>query len=368
MKPQFNLQQRGIGHITPAQTLQHINEMINQPGPARTRTLFKKQTANKWIDEAKQRPIPKMLFDEFWFESELCILFAENGVGKSLLAVQIANSISLGKPVPGFKLEAESQPVLYFDFELTDKQFEGRYSVNYQNHYHFNSNLIRAEIDPDNTDYEEQGFTSFEDYLSHELEQDIIETGIRIIIIDNITYLKTETEKAKDALPLMKRLIDLKKKYKLSLLILAHTPKRDLSQPITRNHLQGSKHLSNLTDSIFTIGESVVDSKTRYLKQIKSRSSEVQYDSGNVIECRVHQPDNFVLFEFTGYGTEGYHLKAKSTQDKTELENNVEQLLATEPGITGYAIAKKLCTDESKFKSFQTKVNRIIKRLEDGNN
>jgi hypothetical protein len=166
----------------------------------------------------------------------------------------------------------------------------------------------------------------------------------------------------------MKRLIDLKKKYKLSLLILAHTPKRDLSQAITRNHLQGSKHLSNLTDSIFTIGESVVDSKTRYLKQIKARSSEVQYDGGNVIECRVHQPDNFVLFEFTGYGTEGYHLKAKSTDHKVELENNIEQLLATEPGITAYAIAKKLCTDESKLNSFQVKVARIVKQLQNDNN
>lgn len=366
MNPQFNLEKRGIGAVTPVQTITHVNDIINQTHPAGKR-LFKKQQASKWIEEAKHRPIPMMLFDEFWFEGELCILFAENGVGKSLLAVQIANSISLGCPIAGFKLQAAQQPVLYYDFELTDKQFEGRYSINYQNHYNFNNDLIRAEIDPDNTDYEEQGFDSFEDYLSHELEQDIIETSIRVIIIDNITYLKTETEKAKDALPLMKRLIDLKKKYKLSLLILAHTPKRDLSQPITRNHLQGSKHLSNLTDSIFTIGESQADSKTRYLKQIKARSSEVQYDGSNVIECRVHQPYNFVLFEFTGFGTESYHLKAKSGTDKSELENNITEILANEPDATAYAIAKKLCTDESKFKSFIVKVSRIMSRMEDSN-
>ncbi|SHL88852.1 AAA family ATPase [Mucilaginibacter sp. OK098] len=364
LKPEFNLEKRGIGSITPAVATQHVNDMIAMPTPVRHNRLFKKQPAQQWIEDAKGRPIPKMLFDAFWFEGELCILFAENGVGKSLLAVQIANSISLGLPIAGFKFEAAKQPVLYYDFELSDKQFEGRYSIDYKNHYIFNKDLIRAEIDADSTDYKKQGFDTFEDYLNDELEKDIIETGIKIIIIDNITYLKTETEQAKDALPLMKGLIELKKKYKLSIMILAHTPKRDLSQPITRNHLQGSKHLSNLTDSIFTIGESQVDSKARYLKQIKSRSSEMLYDSNNVVECRLHQPYNFVLFEFMGFGTENEHLKVKVKADKSELEDNITQLLAAEPGITVYAIAKKLCTDESKFRSFTIKVARIVKNMD----
>jgi RecA-family ATPase len=363
LKPEFNLEQRGIGAISPAETLNHVNQIITDKASTDD-GLFNIKLFSKWIDQAKQRPVPKMLFDEFWFEGEMCILFAENGVGKSLLAVQVANSIGLGQPIPGFKLDADKQPVLYFDFELTDKQFEGRYSINYNQHYLFNSNLHRAEINPDNVDYEEHGYASFEDYLSNELEKSIVDTGVKVVIIDNITYLKTETEKAKDALPLMKHLLQLKRKYKLSLLVLAHTPKRDLSQPITRNHLQGSKHLSNLTDSIFTIGESQVSSRTRYLKQIKVRSSEVKYDNQNVVVCRLHQPHNFVLFEFTGFGTESEHLKAKAETDKADLENNVTELLDAEPALTAYAIAKKLCTDDSKFKSLHVKVTRIMSRLE----
>ncbi|MDP9077834.1 MAG: AAA family ATPase [Bacteroidota bacterium] len=364
LKPQFNLQQRGIGSITPARAIEHVDDIINQtnPEPAGNR-LFEIKTANKWIEAAKHRPVPKMLFDEFWFEGELCILFAENGVGKSLLAVQVANSISLGCAITGFRLEAERQPVLYFDFELTEKQFEGRYSINYNNHYIFNDNLLRAEINPDSVDYEKVGFDSFEDFLSHQLEEDIIATGSKIIIIDNITYLKTETEKAKDALPLMKMLIQLKRKYNLSLMVLAHTPKRDLSQPITRNHLQGSKHLSNLTDSIFTIGESQQDSKTRYLKQIKARSAEVKYHGENVVVCRVSQPYNFVLFEFEGYGTERAHLKVPSEMDKSDFETSVIDLMTAEPGISAYAIAKKLCPAGGNFNSMQSKVNRVLKSL-----
>ena len=55
------------------------------------------------------------------------------------------------------------------------------------------------------------------------------------MIIDNLTYLKNETEKAKDALPLMKHLKALKRKYGLSILALAHTPKRDATKQLSRN-------------------------------------------------------------------------------------------------------------------------------------
>ena len=76
------------------------------------------------------------------------------------------------------------------------------------------------------------GVGTFEEFLNESIEQSIILHDAKVLIIDNLTYLKTETEKAKDALPLMKELKALKNKYGLSILALAHTPKRDLSKPI----------------------------------------------------------------------------------------------------------------------------------------
>ena len=204
--------------------------------------LFKVKSANKWIEQARARLIPKMLFGEFWFENELCILFADTNLGKSILAVQIGNSISKGECIPGFKFEAQQQPILYFDFELSDKQFENRYSIEYNQHYIFDNDFIRVEIDPDANIPDGD---TFENYLNISLERSIIETSSKILIIDNLTYLKNETEKSRDALPLMKYLKALKSKYDLSILVLAHTPKRDLSKPISRNDLAGSKMLIN---------------------------------------------------------------------------------------------------------------------------
>jgi len=327
--------------------------------------LFTVKTASRWIEQAKTRPIPKMLFGEFWFEGELCILFADTNLGKSILAVQIGNCVTKGEPIRGFKLETSKQSILYFDFELSDKQFENRYSKQFEQHYNFDNNFIRVEINPDAQIPETQ---TFEDYLNYSLERSIIDTGAKVLIIDNLTYLKSETEKAKDALPLMKHLKALKTKYGLSILALAHTPKRDLSKPITRNDLQGSKMLINFCDSSFSIGESSTDKNTRYLKQIKARNTEIIYDTENVCVCLIEKPSNFLRFDFLNFGTEREHLKQISESEKSELENSIKDLMQTEPGITAYAIAKRLCKDESKFNSFKVKVSRIVNKNSNSSN
>ncbi len=327
--------------------------------------LFTVMSANEWIEQAKTRPIPQMLFGEFWFEGELCILFADTNLGKSILAVQIGNSISKGEPIQGFRLEASQQKILYFDFELCDKQLENRYSINFKEHYEFNYNFKRVEINPDAV-IPETG--SFEDSLNQNLEQLLIETGAKILIIDNLTYLKSENEKARDALPLMKHLKALKNKYGLSILALAHTPKRDLSKPITRNDLQGSKMLINFCDSSFSIGESSNDKSTRYLKQIKARNTEIIYDAENVCTCNIAKEYNFLHFEFLNYGSEREHLRQISEVEKTELVKSISDILHVEPEITAYMIAKRLCQDDTKFNSFKVKVSRIVKKISNTSN
>jgi hypothetical protein len=321
LNTKFEFDKFGIGvediKTEAEQLLRHSNEAKESKG------LFTVKPASRWIEQAQNRPIPKMLFGEFWFEGELCILFADTNLGKSILAVQIGNSISRGEQIGIFKLQTLKQPILYFDFELSEKQFENRYSINFEKHYSWDKNFERAEINPDAPIPDNQ---SFEDYLNYSLERSITETGAKVLIIDNLTYLKNETEKAKDALPLMKHLKSLKNKYGLSILALAHTPKRDLSKPITRNDLQGSKMLINFCDSSFAIGESHSDKSLRYLKQIKQRNTEQIYDAENVCVCQICKPSNFLQFEFINFGTEQEHLKQHTEKEKENLSEKVKEL------------------------------------------
>lgn len=285
--------------------------------------LLKVKPANAWIDDAKTRPVPRMLFDRLWYEGELCILFADTNLGKSILAVQIADSISRGKAIQGFRLESDPQPVIYLDFELSDKQFEARYSDNFTDHYRFADNLLRVEINPD---ADTPDNITFEEYLNASLEQAIADTGTKVLIVDNLTYLRQGTESAKDALPLMKSLKELKNRHGLSILALAHTPKRVLSNPLTRNDLQGSKMLINFCDSAFAIGESFRDKHLRYIKQIKQRNCESVFDAENIIVCEIEKPNNFLHFRFVEYGKERDHLRNFNEEERDNLINQVKQL------------------------------------------
>lgn len=309
--------------------------------------LFKVMTANEWLEQAKTTPIPEMLFGEFWHEGEISILFSDSNLGKSILSVQIADSISKGQPIHGFRLEANKQTVLYFDFELSAKQFEVRYSIKneaqkvFENHYSFDDNFKRIEI---NSDAEIPPESTFENYLNQSLEQSITETGAKILIIDNITYLKNETERSKDALPLMKYLKALKSKYGLSILALAHTPKRDLSRPITQNDLGGSKMLYNFIDSCFAIGQSNTDKNLRYIKQIKARNTAMIYDTENVVVCQIDKPYNFLAFEFMDFGAEREHLKQLTEKDH---ESKVSEALELKKqGLSNVQIAKQFGVSE----------------------
>ncbi|HVS91116.1 MAG TPA: AAA family ATPase [Mucilaginibacter sp.] len=315
------------------------------------RGLFLIRPVKKWIDEAKNEPIPKMLFSEFWHEGELCILYSDTNLGKSVLAIQIGNSITSGTPIPGFRMSAHAQKVIYFDFEMSKKQLEVRYAADYTQHYEFHPDFFRAVIDPDFDMPEDSA--GYEQYMAESLESAVVSCGAKVLIIDNLTYLRNETEKAHSALPLMKQLKRLKTKYRLSILALAHTPKRDKSKPITRNDLHGSKMLINFSDSAFAIGENPKDKDVRYLKQIKQRNTGEMYGSENVCVCVVNKPHNFLQYEFTGFGREWDHLKEPQEGSPDHVLEKVREL--HDAGMTQREIASELTISAAK-------VNRLLKK------
>ena len=57
----------------------------------RTYGAFYLKTANKAMEDASKLPDPCALFDVFWSEGEICILFGDTNTGKSALATQVAN-------------------------------------------------------------------------------------------------------------------------------------------------------------------------------------------------------------------------------------------------------------------------------------
>jgi RecA-family ATPase len=339
------------GTITPKQT-KTLNNLLRSPADSEDAFIIK--PAAEFLQAPDNRADDGMLFGDFWYEGELCILFADTNVGKSVLAVQIADALSRGEPVPRFTMKQEPATVLYFDFELNDRQFSKRYTSDLHGQYQFNENLHRVVFNPDAAGAHK--FDSYHAYINNALENMLITSQARIIIIDNITCLRSGTQAATTAISLMQNLQTLKNKYSLSVLVLAHTPKRNPAKPVTRNDLQGSKMLINFADSAFAIGESQLQADLRYLKQIKQRSGTQVYGANNVYLCQVMKPYNYLHFEFIGPANEADHLLHFTEQQRKSTEDRIMRLhqqglsfrqIATETGIA------------------YTKVFRLVKKLGD---
>jgi archaellum biogenesis ATPase FlaH len=303
------------------------------------------RTANKRNEDAKNQPDIQNLFGGIWQSGEAAFLFADTGVGKSLLSVQIADCLSRGKSITeSTKNECEPLKVLYNDYELSDRQFLKRYSNDEGKTYKFSDNFFI-----DNVDFTELFSKNPEKKFTHilfqKLRTDIEEIKAQVLIIDNITFLHTQsTQDQQASLDIMRYLTELKKEFNLSILILAHTPKKTENTPITISDLSGSKHLSNFADSVFCIGKSSKGTNRRYIKQIKpSRSSEMIYDYNNVIEFRLEKENDFLGFYHTGFGSEFENLSMAEDDPKLiaiSLKN-------TNPQLTIREIAEKVGASKS---------------------
>lgn len=255
--------------------------------------MLRTEPINATIQRTKALPPPEPLFYSLWNEGEVACLFADSNVGKSILALQIAETI------------AEKRPVVYYDFEMEDRQLTDRYSVEETSHV-FPDNLYRTSIIwSDETD------KSFEDALIRDIELNTLKHGANVLIIDNLTFMCLDSEKGDAAGRLMIKLIRLKRKYGWSILVISHTPKRDEKAPIEPRHLAGSKRIFNFADSVFAMGKSSQDKHFRYIIQLKDRLGEKEYDQDNVIVMELEKAEDGNLhYIFKGTDSERNQLYA----------------------------------------------------------
>lgn len=200
---------------------------------------------------------------------------------------------------------------------------------------------------------------NFEEAIIGSIEQMAVQTGCRIFIVDNLTYLCCAMEKGDAAGRLMIQLNNLKKRYELSILILAHTPKRSLNYPITSNDLAGSERLYNFFDSVFAIGKSAQDGSLRYVKQLKVRYGTYSYDADNVIIYEIEKVDCFLQFVHRGYSTEKEHLKQLGDEESTRRDSQILELSR---------MGKSLREIASQVGCGKSTVGRVIHRSKENEN
>jgi len=283
---------------------------------------------NDCLKKAKELPPLKVLFPNVVLEGDLCILFGQSGIGKTIFAMQIAREIA-----------AQGYRVLYIDFEMTLRQLVLRYEST-----DFPSTFFRAEIDKNNL---------IEDVLKG-IEQAALANYAEVVFIDNITALGQSLDKGSDAGTLMAALNTLKKQYNWTLVVLNHVPKAFCGAiPLSLSAIQGSAKLNQLVDDAIGIGQSSKDPSIVYVKQCKWRNGETILDPGHVaLYERGKNACGNLCFTFVDFGIESEHLMQENSSTRDALRAEVIDLLNS--GMTQQQVADKLHISQSK-------VSRLLK-------
>ncbi len=322
----------------------------------------------------------KNIFGDLLTEGDLTILFGRSNVGKSFLSYQIAEAVATGvnvlnimdiEPLRNYgetkhnnlNNETSAQKVLYVDFEATIEKDYIRYS---------NKDLRRANKEVLPFQFSSNFLTAFPNKLTivdnllfiDAIELEIIKTEVKVVIIDNLSAISQDNEKSGQAVKLMNRIKDLQRKHKLSMLLMAHTPKIFSGEPIISNNLQGSSNLFNLADSVFAINTTTTDDSIRYIKQLKSRYNEIIYNQDNVIAVKFDlRMDGLKGFSFLGYESESELLKSMDKATKQDEDREIISLVKNF-NYTASLIAEELKPKFAPDTELSTYYQRIKKRIQ----
>ena len=299
------------------------------PGAAQQQgrdSFFNVSTLKEDLEKGRKMDPPKELIPHILVEQETTILFSGPGVGKTVLAIQIA-----------IKLAEQGMRVLYVNFELSKQQLALRYP-----NKDCPDTLYHASID-----YIKMHDVTDQSMILSEIERMALELNIEVIIIDNFTNLCINSKEAAEAGKNMQQLVAMRMTHKCTMLILVHVPKRKPGDPLTIDDLAGSKLLSNIADNVIGFNKSRKDKNMRYLIQLKYRSLPIELDFKNVQELTLTSSDEWLPFEYGGYDEERAHLP-RSRDEKAELERDIVKELKQPNGLSYRDIADKLGTSSSK--------------------
>lgn len=286
---------------------------------------------------------PKRLWGDYWFENEICLLFSDSNTGKSTLSMDIAVAVAGGNNYLGDNFRSEVKGninVIYFDLEHTDLQFYNKYHA-----LDLNLNIKRVSID----------YTEFAKLEVNEMLGTIksnLEIGMHnVVIIDPIGCSGVNIfshSKVADFIYELKNARELVEN--VSILLLAHTNKRNMKREITQNDLGGAKSLINYCDSAFALGESVKEPDLRYIKQIKARNVS-KYDLVAEV-CLVSEP--YPHFEMEEWNEESEHLQFGNKRSSKIDQNMKSTILLLYPNKSLRQIASQLNISKSS-------VQRVVK-------
>lgn len=201
------------------------------------------------LDYYETQPPLVSPYHGLFYNGELAVLFGAANVGKTSLALHILEYIAA----------RTKRLTMFYDIETSDRSFYARCMVGGAKHV-FPHNFRR--ISSQKRDMEAVASIA---NISSRLHPSII-------VVDNLTALRSEQEEAASAKELILSLKDIAHSTGTTILLLAHTTKNKEGQILRLSDIRGSGVIGDLVDSAFCVCRSRQGELTRVIKHVRSRN------------------------------------------------------------------------------------------------
>lgn len=252
------------------------------------------QKANDCIASVKHFKWPQRLFDEFWREGELALLFGPPGVGKSLFAVQLAEALARGRTIGMFRMQGYRRRTLYVDLVMSAAKFRLRYSnfplfvSGEARPYKFSESLFRARPGPDAA-------------IGAWLRKRIRDDRVGVVIIDDLAALRLTGDGTAESLRVMRELKEIVDEQGISMLVLASSRPPAKGALVEESNLRRTQAVCEVADNVFAIGNHPQKAGRRYFIQTRSRHFKAVWNEANAPVCQIGLEDDVLLsFIFEG--------------------------------------------------------------------
>jgi len=247
------------------------------------------RTAHDRIISGIKAGRPQMVFDEFWREGELALMFGEAGTGKSLLAMQLADTLAAGGDIPWFRMDCPAGKTLYVDLSMSDRQFASRHS------YRGKRGEDRAWQVSKRLYCDRPGDES---ELIEWLERQIGAEKLKYVVIDDLSSIMRTCDGTRETVAVMRGLRRICGRFGVSILVVMQSEAPKVNAGVSERDLGRQRSLCRLADSVFGIGHHRTRAGYVYLAQTRSHSSRPIWTVHNSIPAKVTEYRGTAVLHF----------------------------------------------------------------------
>lgn len=219
----------------------------------------------------KFNKLPGSIVDSLLMEKDIMCLAGGTNVGKSVFGLQLTTSMAMGVPFMGHFNVPSPKRVLHAQFELKDESFTGMLQAT--SGHLLEKYPVEAPLFDQNctilSDGQRDNFTDKYDKIEANLQH----KDYDVVVIDNV-YCSTEKDLSKNSsvVELLRRIVNIKQKYNISLVLINHHKKMEIQTPLDVSHILGGSAYTNHMDHITQMASTKRSDGIKVMKITKVRS------------------------------------------------------------------------------------------------